>query len=166
MIYLQTTSFRWPFQDGHQLASKSAHPKQRAARSSPIFQISGWPTLPTPYLVDLSRDPAPARFLSRRVLRERIYAPGTRLSLLLTIRFCYLPYSGRHVTNLHHGLLQQVQGGRVNSRGTRIHVRWFLLCVGKCFEWVGQCPCPTDILTLDVFILLRLSKIFWYLCSS
>ena len=41
MTCLQTTSFGWPFQDVRQLASKSAHPKQRVARSSPIFQISG-----------------------------------------------------------------------------------------------------------------------------
>ena len=37
MICLQTPSFGWSFQDGRQLA----RPKQRVARSSPIFQISG-----------------------------------------------------------------------------------------------------------------------------
>ena len=44
MTCLQTTSFRWPFQDGRRLASKSAHPKQRVARSSPIFHTSGFLT--------------------------------------------------------------------------------------------------------------------------
>ena len=44
MICLQTPSFGWSFQDGRQLTSKPAHHKQRVARSSPIFQISGkWP---------------------------------------------------------------------------------------------------------------------------
>ena len=38
-MLIQTPSFGWSFQDGQQLASKSAHPKQRVARSSPIFQI-------------------------------------------------------------------------------------------------------------------------------
>ena len=40
MICLQTPSFGWSFQDGRQLASMSVHPKQRDARSSPIFHIS------------------------------------------------------------------------------------------------------------------------------
>ena len=41
MICIQTTmSFGWSFQDGRQLASRSAHRKQRVARPSPIFQIS------------------------------------------------------------------------------------------------------------------------------
>ena len=40
MICLQIPSFRSSFQDGHQLASKPAHHKQRVARSSPIFQVS------------------------------------------------------------------------------------------------------------------------------
>ena len=42
MICLQTPSFGCSFQDGRQLASKQAHHKQRVARSSPNFQISGF----------------------------------------------------------------------------------------------------------------------------
>ena len=45
MIFLQTPSFGWSFQDGRQLASKPVHQKQRVARSRPTFQISGNYTL-------------------------------------------------------------------------------------------------------------------------